>query len=238
MSGKVGRILLHSVGAATMLYGYKSLGRLGNFDEWIRSQYGGHSQYLTIDGLFCAIFVMLLGLLGDLFPPQKPHSKSVDREASNLVSRLTQLKRLVLLVALPVSVVVATVYWLMILFMPHLMLSDALATEPTVMGEKTLFRIPLDIDLALHGFPGPFLLLDFFLYEEKFSKTTMDQYAPVLATLVSVFYASWVEYCASYNNIFPYPFLTLSPLPGRIAIYIGCTVFAVTMVRFVNWLHR
>jgi hypothetical protein len=89
----------------------------------------------------------------------------------------------------------------MILFMPHLMLSDALSTEPTAMGEKTLFRIPLDIDLALHGFPGPFLLLDFFLFEEKFSKTTMDRHAPVLATLVSVIYSVWVEYCASYNNI-------------------------------------
>jgi hypothetical protein len=34
------RILLHSVAAGTMLYGYLSLPRIGNFDQWVKSQYG------------------------------------------------------------------------------------------------------------------------------------------------------------------------------------------------------
>jgi hypothetical protein len=61
------RILLHSVAAGTMLYGYLSLPRIGNVDQLIKSQYGqsrsplgdaptsnsisgGYTQYLTIDG--------------------------------------------------------------------------------------------------------------------------------------------------------------------------------------------
>lgn len=39
-NGRMGRILLHSAGAAVMIYGYKSLSRLGEFDVWIRAQYG------------------------------------------------------------------------------------------------------------------------------------------------------------------------------------------------------
>jgi hypothetical protein len=35
--------------ALTMAWGFQSLGGLG-FDAFIRSQYGGHLQYLTIQG--------------------------------------------------------------------------------------------------------------------------------------------------------------------------------------------
>jgi hypothetical protein len=39
-SGRIGRIFLHSTGAAVMIYGYTSLSRLGDFDAWMRAQYG------------------------------------------------------------------------------------------------------------------------------------------------------------------------------------------------------
>jgi hypothetical protein len=79
------------------------------------------------------------------------------------------------------------------------MLAQVPLHEPT-LDTPPFFRIPLDIDIPLHGLPGPFLLLDFFLFEKKFSRQAMDQLAPVLAVLLSVTYSSWIEYCASYNG--------------------------------------
>jgi hypothetical protein len=43
------RFLLHSVSVAIVTYGFNSLDKM-SIDEWIRSQYGGHYQYLTIQG--------------------------------------------------------------------------------------------------------------------------------------------------------------------------------------------
>jgi FAR-17a/AIG1-like protein len=79
------------------------------------------------------------------------------------------------------------------------MLAQVPSDEP-MLDRPALFRIPLDIDIPLHGLPGPFLLLDFFLFEQTFSRQAMDRLAPVLAVLLSVTYSSWVEYCASYNG--------------------------------------
>jgi hypothetical protein len=78
------------------------------------------------------------------------------------------------------------------------MLAQVPSDDPTL--DTPFFRIPLDIDIPLHGLPGPFLLLDFFLFEKKFSRRAVDKLAPVLAVLLSVTYSFWVEYCALYNG--------------------------------------
>lgn len=77
--------LLHSVAAAVMAYGYMHLRELP-FDVFIRTQKGGHGQYLTIIGsvnscscrfpcvltvyhsLGMAFLCMVSGLGVDLFP--------------------------------------------------------------------------------------------------------------------------------------------------------------------------
>lgn len=147
----------------------------------------------------------------------------------------------------------------MIMFLPQLMLSQ-LPTgeptgEPTSMDAAAFFRIPFDVDMSLHGLPGPFLLLDFLLCEKKYSVKTLNIYAPMLAAAIGITYAIWVEYCASLNGsctsslftaqrIFtlprpvPYPFLTWSPFPQRVVIYAVCTSFSVLTFRLVNWLHN
>ncbi|KAE9399284.1 hypothetical protein BT96DRAFT_1019605 [Gymnopus androsaceus JB14] len=61
------RILLHSSASAIMIYGYKSLQSLP-VNDFIEQQYGGHLQYLTIQGLFIACAAMTFSLLKDLFP--------------------------------------------------------------------------------------------------------------------------------------------------------------------------
>lgn len=214
-----------------MVYGYKGLSRLGDFDTWIRGQYGGHFQFLTIDGLFAGMLVMFTGLLLDLFPRTS--------KGSFIFESLTNFKRLLVMIALPVAAVVASVYWPLILVLPKLILTEDFTVEPTSKGDvATPFRIPLDIDLSLHGFPGPLLVLDFLLFEKKFSQETMQKYAPLLALCIGTTYAMWAEYCATKNNYFPYPFLTFSSLPIRVVIYATCTTFSVFVFRALNWLHQ
>lgn len=152
-----------------------------------------------------ACAVMAGGLLQDITP----------RSMSEIYRAVSQIKRFLLLLALPVrkipiicivlmfskiSIVVASVYWPLILFAPHLMVAQEPVNQPNLDAPPPLFRIPLDIDIAMHGLPGPFLLLDFFLLENKFSKETVNKAGPILAAVIGSVYAVWVEYCASYNG--------------------------------------
>jgi hypothetical protein len=99
-----------------------------------------------------------------------------------------------------ISIIVAGVYWPMILFAPHLMIASIPNNQPNLDAPPPLFRIPLDIDIPMHGLPGPFLLVDFFLLEKKFSKDTVNRSGPMLAAAIGSVYALWIEYCASYNG--------------------------------------
>lgn len=83
-----------------------------------------------------------------------------------------------------------------------------------------------------------------------------------LTAVAAVGYASWAEQCvsplrrhaqrcltqrglaiqssscASINGSFPYPFLTLNPLPVRIAIYAGASAFAIASFWGLNALKK
>jgi hypothetical protein len=60
--------------------------------------------------------------------------------------------------------------------------------------------LPLPVDLALHVVPALALCADFMLLESKFSKNEARYGAPLVISLAAVWYASWVEYCASSNG--------------------------------------
>jgi hypothetical protein len=53
------QICLHGISLALMIYGYNGLGRLA-IDSWIQTQYGGHLQFLTIQGLVERLFILVL----------------------------------------------------------------------------------------------------------------------------------------------------------------------------------
>ena len=66
-------------------------------------------------------------------------------------------------------------------------------------------KLSLTVDLALHASPLFTLVIDFFVFESKFSKTYVHKAAPVAAVLFSVWYASLVEYCATFNGSCEFP---------------------------------
>lgn len=61
-------------------------------------------------------------------------------------------------------------------------------------------RIPLRLDLSLHAVPAITLLADFLLFEKKYTKKELLYGAPAVSLGYTVFYAWWVERCASFSN--------------------------------------
>lgn len=215
--------MLHASAASAMSYGYRSLSSTP-LDKWIRSQKGGHMQFLTIQGLAVAWVTMLLSLGNDIFPT---------------VKSLRALKRALFMIAMPLSVVISTIYWSLLLFLPNLILrresTNMESTSSTAVPK--FIRLDLNVDLALHAVPALTLLLDFILFERPYSHNAARRGAPLLSVLAALWYGSWVEYCASYNGMFPYPFLTENPLPIRMAIYFGACLLALLSFWALNSVH-
>ncbi|QRW00400.1 FAR-17a/AIG1-like protein [Ceratobasidium sp. AG-Ba] len=215
MSVKPIPAVLHATSMSVMAYGFMSLGTIVS-DQWIRDQFGGHWQFLTILGLGAAWITMGLSLLGDLFPYARG---------------LNSAKRSLLMISLPVAIVVSSIYWTLMLGFPHLILPPAEVTgeptEPSSSSEAPKFyRIPLKMDMALHAAPAISLVLDFYLLERKYTTRQLKRTAPLLAIVTAISYSLWAEYCASINGAFPYPFLTISPPHIRAVIYFMATLLS------------
>lgn len=154
-----------------------------------------------------------------------------------------------------VSVVISLIYWSLLLLFPSLIIPTVGAdTAGSSSAGTPLFYLPLHVDLSLHAVPATSLILDFFLFEKKYSQTEVG-IAPFVAIAFASWYAIWVEYCGKMNGgicgsffpcifnlltwyLVPYPFLTENTQAGRVAIYIGATVISLFSFNLINHLHR
>ncbi|WVW83274.1 hypothetical protein I302_105293 [Kwoniella bestiolae CBS 10118] len=225
---KIGRIIFHIGTAAAMFDGFWGLQNTTITKEYIGNQYGGHFQYLTILGLFGTIITMMMSGICDYLPA---------------VQGLKPLKRIFLLFALPVELVISSIYWGIILLKPELMLPPnpvlASSSEPSSSGaEDPLFRIPLLMDLSMHALPAVALIIDFFFLERKYKPPASTFGALALAATFGTAYSLWVEHCASINGSFPYPFLTIMNPQQRIMMYAGSTIMAWLVFRGLNAIHK
>ncbi|WVQ71396.1 hypothetical protein IAR50_000930 [Cryptococcus sp. DSM 104548] len=227
------RMFLHVGAAGVMAYGFAAMSAGTEFGSIMANQYGGFWQYLTILGLTMSGATMLLAGVQDLLPN---------------ISLIRLVKRTFLLISLPVEFIITSIYWSLIIFAPHLMLPP---TDPAVphganqgapsssTAEPTLFRIPLWMDISMHFLPGLALLLEFFLLETKYRKPFSTSIAFTLAGVFGTAYGGWVEHCAEKNGgVFPYPFLTILPFVGRVAVYAGATGVAWAVFRGLNGVHK
>ncbi|KAF8797924.1 hypothetical protein BYT27DRAFT_7123766 [Phlegmacium glaucopus] len=223
------KAFLHAAAAGVMGFGYYSLQRLP-IDRWIREQYGGHFQYLTIQGLALAWITLATSFFSDVFPSFKG-------------PRI--LKRYLVMISLPLSMVISLIYWTLLILSPQLILQvkETAAGAPEVPlsahSEISPFtRIPLPVDLALHAMPAISILADFFLFESKYQWKDVQVGAPVTTAAFALWYGLWVEHCGKRNGVFPYPFLTENTFPIRIGIYLGATLLATASFTIINGLHR
>ena len=100
--------------------------------------------------------------------------------------------------------VISSIYWSLLLLFPSLILrpEESSGPEPSSSSETLSFtRIPLEMDLALHAVPAISLLLDFFLFEKKYSKNQARYGGFIVTTIAAIGYGWWVEYCAQFNGI-------------------------------------
>ncbi|KXN85483.1 hypothetical protein AN958_11287 [Leucoagaricus sp. SymC.cos] len=220
------RIILHAGAASIIFYGYNGLKQLEVYPE-MTAQYGGFWQYLTIQGIYLSGLTMVVSLMLDVFP---------------MFGSLRPLKRLLLMFTLPLNVVISSIYWSLVLFLPAMILQKTKALSddsPSYHAMiEMLFYIPLDMDLALHAVPAIALTLDFFLFERRYSHKAINVLAPLLAFAYTVWYGWWVERCGARNNgMFPYPFLTNNPFHTRLAIYAGAGLIAPLSFRLLNRMH-
>ncbi|KAF9780720.1 FAR-17a/AIG1-like protein [Thelephora terrestris] len=214
---RLAAIVFHATTAYIMYWGFSTVDG-GPVGEWMRSNKGQHSQFLTIQGLVVAWLTMVASLMVDIFP-------------SNIT--LTGAKRWLLMISMPLEVTVSSIYWSLIILFPHLIMPAI----PESSAAAAFLKLPLKVDLALHALPGIALAFDFFFFEKRYTKFQAARVAPLTAVLFGVWYVSWVEYCASHNERFPYPFLD-SPYYIRAFIYVGAVLQAILSFRVLNSLHR
>ncbi|KAJ7940747.1 FAR-17a/AIG1-like protein [Mycena leptocephala] len=212
---QISSVALHVCAISAMTYGYNALHGLA-INSWISSQYGGHFQYLTIQGLAVAWLTMVAGLFNDFFPS---------------IKGIRTIKRALFIAALPIATIVSSIYWTLLLMFPHLIIQQAPSSPDSPM------LLPLRIDLCLHAVPCLALLTDFMIFERNYGRQALLYAAPALSVLLTVWYGCWVEHCAAKNGTFPYPFLTLNPLEIRIRIYAAAGTVACISFYALNALH-
>ncbi|KZO95803.1 hypothetical protein CALVIDRAFT_598864 [Calocera viscosa TUFC12733] len=223
-------LLFHTAAASIMIWAYSSLS-LSPMHPIIMSRKGGHWGFLTIQGLGFATVTVGLGLVCDLLPGLKS---------------LNTMKRYFQMISIALACTISSIYWSLLFFAPGLILPRLphAATNPMSIvpgepsSESRLIRIPLHLDLALHAAPGLSMALDFFLFEKRYTRDQAWRQAPLMVLLFVFWYGGLTEYLGVLNDgIMPYPFLTLSPLPIRAAIYSGAGLLAYLSFQFLNTLH-
>jgi hypothetical protein len=121
-----------------------------------------------------------------------------------------------------------------ILIMPFSHVHPHLTTPRWLHPFSNLFNVASPIPLF---FPALVYIPDFFAFEPKYHPPTSTSIAFFLSATVGAAYVIWVEYCASINGSFPYPFLTMTGPIGRGIIYVAAISGALGVFRALNGLH-
>ncbi|KAF8557271.1 hypothetical protein OG21DRAFT_1407496 [Imleria badia] len=209
---RLSALVLHATAAWIMAWGWFSFCDEPLADLMIAPK-GGYFVFLTHQGLVGAWSCMVVSLFCDVFP-------SGSLTPQTYTPTLAQ-----------VSFAISSIYWSLLFFLPHLIVPvpTTAVSQPT----PAVPRLPLTIDLALHAAPSFTLMIDFFVFEPKFSKTLG---APAVLSVLGFWYGSFIEYCATYNGSFPYPFLN-NPVVVRALIYTTTTGIGLGCFSMLNALH-
>jgi len=217
MASRYFQMLWHGASLAVMSWGYSNLKSMPA-DEWIRTQRGGHWQFLTVQALAISWFTMAVSLRHDISPSR---------------TWLKSVKRVLAMVSIPLSTIVSILYWSLLSIDPALILPAETASSSDV---PFVNPIPRTLDLALHASPALTLVIDFLVFESKYPWPQAMRRGTVLAAIFGLWYALWAEWCAAGNGRYPYPFLETS-LGPRIAIYVASTFLAQVIFWLLNALH-
>ncbi|GAA5898141.1 uncharacterized protein JCM6883_000936 [Sporobolomyces salmoneus] len=202
-------IALHLFAFLSLTWSFGQLFKPSPIHDFMVAQYGGHWQYLTILSLGISWLVFLFALLKDVFP------------SINLFARL---KTMTSLIATPVEGFVALMYWGLMLIDPSLL-----------MPPDPEFYLPFKLDISIHGLPAVYLWLDFLCFSPPYPKAAKPLTLSASAVLA---YVTWMEYAASKNGRFPYPFLDTMPRVQRSLFYLVQVPVVIGLFKLTNGLHH
>lgn len=160
-------LALHAVGIASFSYNFHFL---TVWDTPLNDSYGWHFQFLTILGLSGSLLAFVLGALADL----------------TLVPVLFRAKNVIAIMATPIEVVVAILYWGLRL------------VDPKLLMDGVELELPLLTDIGFHLAPAVLLATDFIFFSPPW---TIPAYGvTVLSGGLASLYWVWVEQCYSHNG--------------------------------------
>ncbi|KAM0754999.1 membrane protein [Meredithblackwellia eburnea MCA 4105] len=207
-NGKWPATALHVVALASLVNSFTLLFKPSPASDFMKNQFGGHWAFLTVLGLAVSTATFAIALLKDIFP----HIKAFDL-----------LKTALMVVIVPAEGIIAILYWGMTAYDPTLLVPP-----------DAEFQISLFLDIGLHALPALFLWTDFLLFSPRMSK----EVNPLLVSAMCLLgYTTWLEYAASVNKRFPYPFLATLSKPQRSIFYIGMLPVLLALFYTANKVH-
>ncbi|KAI5479679.1 hypothetical protein MNV49_003189 [Pseudohyphozyma bogoriensis] len=201
-------ILHHLVALASLSLSFRELFAPSEIHDYMETQFGGHFAFLTVLGLSFTWITFAVSLAKDFFPR---------------VKAFDLLKTWLSILVIPAEGIISVLYWGMTAYDPTLL-----------VPAESKFQIPFRLDIGIHALPAFFLWSDFLLFSPRMS--TKANPAAVSA-IAAVCYSSWMEYCASINGHFPYPFLNTMPKFSRAQFYVGVIPVMIGLFHVANGVH-
>ncbi|CAJ0543604.1 Ff.00g038340.m01.CDS01 [Fusarium sp. VM40] len=168
--------------------------------------FGWYFQLLTVVGLATSLVTFSLGLAADLT------LKDVFSRAKNATSVL----------ATPLEVLIAVLYWSIRMHDPALLMPEDLVIDP----------LP---DLGFHLVPAVLLVLDFLLLSRGATITTRGMMT--LSTVLAVVYWCWIELCFYQNGWYPYPMMDKFSAAQRVTIFVASAGLLTLSSSGLQWIH-
>ncbi|KAH6967483.1 FAR-17a/AIG1-like protein [Fusarium venenatum] len=181
------RALFHALGMSSFTFSFYLL---TTWDSNYSRSFGWYFQLLTVVGLALSLVTFSLGLIADLAPG------SIISEAKDAIAVL----------ATPLEVLIAVLYWSIRMHDPSLLMPEDLIIDP----------LP---DLGFHLVPAVLLILDFVLWSPRATITTRSMMS--LSTVLAVVYWCWIELCFYKNGWYPYPMMDQLSAIQRVVVFVA-----------------
>lgn len=175
----------------------------------ISKSYGSHFQFLTILGVFISLGANLAGLISRL--TGSPLLKAV-RDLLNVV-------------AAPLEMLIALLYWTIKSIDPNLMI------DPTLQNV-----LPAWIDRSIHVYPVVFQTLDVVVFTPQW-KLGVPAAFTVYGVIAAVYW-QWIQITYKHNGFYPYPFLSLMTPTQRYGFVAMATVLVTGAFILIKALQR
>ncbi|KAK6703673.1 hypothetical protein SNK04_013604 [Fusarium graminearum] len=197
------RVLFHALGTSSFMFSFYLL---TTWDSNYSRSFGWYFQLLTVVGLALSLVTFSLGLVADLVP----------------ANTLSKAKDAVAVLATPLEVLIAVLYWSIRMHNPSLLMPEDLVIDP----------LP---DLGFHLVPAVLLALDLVLWSPRATITTRNMMS--LSTVLAVVYWCWIEFCFYKNGWYPYPMMDQFSAIQRVVIFVASAGLLTASSSALQYVH-